>query len=317
MMKLPGKLTKWLKPRLRLWKMYLELGYIPWHKPRKEKKQKEHKGVYIGTREAIPFMNNDAKRTLSHLLLRPGYMMRDYIMRSQHERYLAPFTALLVFYSVFTLLVAIVKPGTTKDTVIDSLIRGFNDATVAANDSSTVVTGDLSINLRDSALSLSGERLSAIVKTIHKALVLTRLDLYPEAADTSWKQSLAAVEGDLRSKGIPLFLGNFLMIWLVLIIVLRKYRIGASGAAAASAYVLCQFCIFMFLALLFSFGRNTDLGLLLMGILLFIDYRQMLHIGNKKALGLTIKTGLWYLLFIIIFYALLGTAILLFAMSKA
>lgn len=316
-MKLPEKLSRWLKIRLRLCKMCSELGYIPWHKPRKEKKQKEHKGVYIGTREAIPFLNNDAKRTFSHLLLRPGYMMRDYIMRGQHERYLAPFTALLVFYSVFTLIVAIVKPGTTKDTIIDSLIKGFNDATITAIDSTAAVKGDLSINLSDSELSLNGDRLSAIVKTVNKALVLTRLDLYPEAADTNWKQSLAAVEGDLRSKGIPLFLGNFLMIWLVLIIVLRKYKISASGAAAASAFVLCQFCIFMFLALLLSFGRNTDLGLLLMGILLFVDYRQMLKIGNKQSLGLTIKTGLWYLLFLIIFYAIIGAAILLFAMSKA
>ena len=316
-MQLPEKLSRWLKIRLRLCKMCSELGYIPWHKPRKEKKLKEHKGVYIGTREVIPFLNNDAKRTFSHLLLRPGYMMRDYIMRGQHERYLAPFTALLVFYSVFTLIVAVVKPGTTKDTIIDSLIRGFNDATIIASDSTAVVNGDLSINLSDSELSLNGDRLSVIVKTVHKALVLTRLDLYPEAADTSWKQSLAAVEGDLRSKGIPLFLGNFLMIWLVLVIVLRKYKISASGAAAASAYVLCQFCIFMFLALLLSFGRNTDLGLLLMGILLFVDYRQMLKIGNKKALGLTVRTGLWYLLFIILFYAIIGTAILLFALSKA
>ena len=148
------------------------------------------------------------------------------------------------------------------------------------------------------------------------ALLLTRLDLYPESADTSWKHSLAALEGDLRRKGLPLFLGNFLMIWLVLIIILRKYKIRASGAAAASAYVLCQFCIFMFLALLLSLGQNTNLGLLLMGILLFIDYRQMLHVSNKKAMGLTIKTGLWYLLFVILFYAIIGTAVFLFAMSK-
>jgi hypothetical protein len=316
-MKLPEKLSRWLKPRLRLWKMYNELGYIPWHKHRAKKKKKEHKGVYIGTREAIPFLNNDAKRTFSHLLLRPGYMMRDYIMRGQHERYLAPFTALLVFYSVFTLIVAIVNPGTSKETMIDSLIQGFNDATTSVKDSVNVVNGNLSIKISDSELLFSSERLSAIGRNVNNALVLTRLDLYPEAADAPWKESLAAIEGDMRSKGIPLFLGNFLLIWLAMAIVLRKYKISASGAAAASAFILCQFCIFMFLALVLSFGKNSDLGLLLMGLLIFIDYRQLLQVGNKKALRLTIKTGLYYLLFLIIFYVLVWNAILLYALFQS
>ena len=321
-MKLAERISSWLKPRLRLWKMYLELGHIPWHKQRKKKQKKARKGVYIGTREAIPFMNDDAKRTFSHLLLRPGYMMRDYIMRGQHERYLAPFTALLVFYSVFTLIVAIVKPGTSKDTMIDSLIRGFNDATTYVNDSTYAVKGaaaadSVSITVNDSQLLFSSDRLTAIGKAVNNALILTRLDLYPEAADTQWKESLAAVESDLRSKGIPLFLGNFLLIWLSMAIVLRKYKISFSGAAAASAYVLCQFCIFMFLALILSFGKNTDLGLLLMGILIFIDYRQLLQVGNKKALRLTIKTGLYYLLFVILFYILIGGAIILYAVLQS
>lgn len=30
-----NKLYRWLKPRLRLWAMYNELGYIPWHNKRK------------------------------------------------------------------------------------------------------------------------------------------------------------------------------------------------------------------------------------------------------------------------------------------
>ena len=308
-MKLKDRLYKWLKTRLRLWKMYNELGYIPWHRQRKVKKEVQRKGVYIGTREAIPFMNNDAKRTLSHLLLRPGYMMRDYIMRGQHERYLAPFTALLVFYSVFTLIVAVVQPGTSKDSMVDSMIQGFRDAT--ASDAS-----DASLRVNDDTLTINGENLKSILNTVTDALLLTRLDLYPDVADTQWKASLAAIEGDLRSKGIPMFLGNFLLLWLAMAIVLRKYKISISGAAAASAYLLCQFCIFMFIALLLSLGHKSDLGLLLMGLLVFIDYRQMLSVGNRPALRLTIKTGLWYLLELILVYTLIGGGILLFALSK-
>ena len=123
-----------IKPRLRLWSIYNELGSIPWHS--EEKKQKKRKGVYIGTREAIPFMNDDAKRTLSHLLLRPGYMMRDYVLRGDHERYLSPLTALLVFYSLFTFVVAVVQPESYKDSFGDRYISRF-DQTAAQVDSTS------------------------------------------------------------------------------------------------------------------------------------------------------------------------------------
>ena len=296
------RIDSWLKPRLRLWAIYQELGYIPWRKPR-EPKKRHHEGVYIGTREAIPFMNDDAKRTLSHLLLRPGRMMRDYILRGQHERYLAPFTALLVFYSVFTLIVAVVQPGSSKASFWDSLVE-INDSDVVVD----MEAADYNVKFQ--------HVVHTFITTMKDAIVLTRLDLHPEMADTPWKASLAAIEGDLRSKGIPLFLGGFLVLWIAMAILLKKYHISVSGAAAASAYVLCQFCIFMFLALLLSIGNNSDLGVLLMGVLLMIDYHQMLGIGYKPALRLTIKTGLIYVLILVIFFLLLGGALVLLTISR-
>jgi hypothetical protein len=288
-----------LKPRLRLFSIYSELGYIPWKKParpRKErkKKQKKEEGVYMGAREAIiPFLNEDSKRTFSHLLLRPGFMMRDYILRGAHEHYLAPLTALLVFYSVFTLLLAIVKPG-SEATFGDELLRGFREVTVQTD----------SVENKKAALALN-----TILKTATDALILTRLDKYPEEADTPWKQSLAAFEGDLRSKGIPLFLDNFFFLWFAMAILLRKRGISLSGAAAASAYTLCQYCIFMFLALLLTWGSSTELSPLLMCILLFIDYQQLLGLGNKKAFWLTVKTGLLIAVLEVAFYLLVGLAL--------
>jgi hypothetical protein len=94
-------------------------------------------------------------------------------------------------------------------------------------------------------------------------------------------------------------------------LLLRKYQIRSSGAAAASAYVLCQFCVFMALALLLTLGKSSELGILILGVLLFIDYRQWLQIGNRKALWLTIKTGLVYYAAIGLFYTLLGTILIL------
>ena len=291
-MKIPDK----LKSRLRLFSIYSELGYIPWKKPAKPRKvrktkQEKEEGVYMGAREAIiPFLNEDSKRTFSHLLLRPGYMMRDYILRGAHEHYLAPLTALLVFYSVFTLLLAIVKPG-SETNFGDELLQGFREATVEVD----------SLNNRKAESILK-----SIVKTGTDALMITRLDKYPEEADTPWKQSLAAFEGELRSKGIHLFLDSFFFLWFGLAILLKKYRISLSGAAAASAYILCQYCIFMFLALLVTWGRSTDLSTLLMCILLFIDFQQLLGIGNKEAIKLTLKSFLLIVTLEVAFYLLLG-----------
>ena len=293
------KLSLRIKPRLRLFSIWSKVGENPWHRLRKAKtKQKD--SVYIGTREAIPFMNDDAKRTLSHLLLRPGYMMRDYILRGDHERYLAPFTALLVFYSVFTLIVAVVQPRMPQNSIAEDIIKEAADVNVQV----------------DSTHEHRKQALMATLGTIREAFALTRMDLHPEMVDTPWKASLAAVEGDLRSKGIPLFLGNFLMLWLSMAFLLRKRGVSVSGAAAASAYVLCQFCIFKFLALLLSFGNNSNLDTLVMGALLFIDYRQMLGLKNRPAFWLTVKTGLVYILIEVIFYMLLAGALVLFALSR-
>ena len=296
------RIPEWLRPRLRLWAIYNELGYIPWKKPKvkKERKRKDKGGVYMGAREAIPFMNDDAKRTFSHLFLRPGYMMRDYIFRGQHERYLSPITALLVFYSVFTLIVAVVQPKTER-----------NNIDVDVSDK---------VEVRIDADSTASQRTENLVKSFvvayRDATVLMNLDQYPEAVDAPWKASLAAVESDLRGKGIPLFLGSFMLLWISLSLLLRKRGVSVSGAAAAAAFILCQYCIFKFLALLLSFGEKAELGLLLMGILLFIDYRQMLGLDNRQALKLTVKTGIVYLLVAGLFYLLVGGGLLYYAYTQ-
>ena len=282
------KTPDWLKSRLRLLSIYEELGYIPWRKPakpKKEKKKKKDDGVYMGTREAIiPFLNDDGKRTFSHLLLRPGFMMRDYILRGAYEHYLAPFTALLVFYSVFTLLLAVVKPDTGRDGVGDRILSNVRDVSVQVDSTKT--------EQEKKVVNVAGNLMGAV----SNAILLTRLDKYPEEADTPWKKSLAAFEGELRSKGLYLFLDNFLFLWMAMAIVLRKKGIRVSGAAAASAYVLCQYCIFMFLALLLTWGNTADLSTLLMAVLLFIDYQQMLGLSNKAAFWLTVRTGITIIL---------------------
>ena len=308
-----SRLGKWLSPRLRLWAIYRELGYVPWRKPREAKQTKD--GLFKGTGETIiPFLNDDAKRTISHIFLRPGYLIRDYI-RGDHEHYLAPFTALLVFYSVFTLLMAVVQPGAVKKSFSDGLVESLEGGIQADLDINGL---QIQIDSTDNSDNRSGRIIQELMNTAAQSVILTHLDLYPERADTPWKESLAAVEGDLRSKGIPMFLGNFLLLWLAMVWLLRKkHGVSVSGAAAASGYVLCQFCVFMFLALLVTLGQSSELGVVVMGILLFIDYRQWLGIGNKDALKLTVKTGLIYLLISVLFYFLLSAVLLTIALIKA
>ena len=308
-----SKLSDWINPRLRLWAIYRELGYVPWRKPRRSERNRD--GIFKGTGEAmIPFLNDDAKRTFSHLFMRPGYMIRDYI-RGQHERYLAPFTALLVFYSVFTLLMAVVQPGAVKSSFTEELVKGLENQDLEMN----LAINEKTIQVDSTTKSDKSNRIvNSLTSTVVNSLILTHLDLYPDKADTPWKESLGAIEGDLRSKGIPLFLGNFLLLWIAMVWLLRKkHSISVSGAAAASAYVLCQFCVFMFLVLLLTFGKSSDLGILVMGILLFIDYRQWLGLDNKPALKLTIKTGLIYLLVTILFYFLLSLVLVAIALLRA
>ena len=311
------KLSKWIRPRLRLWAIYSKLGYVPWREPRALKESKG--GMFKGSGQAIiPFLNDDAKRTFSHILLRPGYMIRDYI-GGQHERYLAPFTALLVFYSVFTLLVAVVSPQSAKESFGKGLVE-----VLKGGDIEEELTADIEVNGKpfqiDSIENSSRvkEMAWSIVNTLAQSVAITHLDQFPELADTPWKESLAAVEGELRSKGIPLFLQNFFLLWIAMVWLLRKkYGVSVSGAAAASAYVLCQFCIFMFLAVIFSLGEKTELGALVMGILLFIDYRQWLGISWRKSFGLTFKTGLIYALLCTAFYLLVAAVIVSIGLLRA
>ena len=79
-----------LKVRIRAFKIWQKFGFLPWKKAG-EKGKNGRGDFYKGAFDSIPFLNDDAKRTFAHLLLRPGYMIRDYI-HGDHERYLAPLT---------------------------------------------------------------------------------------------------------------------------------------------------------------------------------------------------------------------------------
>lgn len=257
------------KVRQRAFVIWQKLGYNPWARP-KESARSRKGDFYKGAFDSIPFLNDDAKRTFQHLLLRPGYMIRDYI-HGQHERYLAPFTALIIFYAFFALVSSVLSP-------VQQQKEDFSDISVTAD-----MDGG------------RGEEIAAnMAKIVGQGYIYLHLDQHSEVVDTRAETALAALEGTLRSQGIPLFLGEFFFLWFAMAIALRRLKLGLSACAAASAYVLCQFSFFMLFAVLVTLGKSTSIGVMLMMALLAIDYRQWLGLPWKKAIGRTVVTGVWY-----------------------
>ncbi|MBP5322414.1 MAG: DUF3667 domain-containing protein [Bacteroidaceae bacterium] len=290
---------KKLSVRYRAFRIWQKLGFMPWSKP----KAKSQKGdFYKGAFDSIPFLNNDAKRTFVHLLLRPGYMMRDYI-KGQHERYLAPLTSLIIFYAFFALISSIVNPDYSS-------FHPANKSTAEITERPVKVESGSLDELNDS-LDMTYKYQIAInnIQRVTDAFSLLSLDKHPEKIDSPVKASLATLENALRSQGIYLFLGQFLLLWVAMCFALKKKGMSASACAATAAYVLCQFCFFMFFSLFLATKEKGEIGVGLMAILLTIDYNQMFGIGWKKGFWLTVKTGLFYLLsFLLLISLLLGIA---------
>lgn len=288
--------------RWRAFTIWQRLGYYPWKKPRETRPvpaKKRSKDFYKGAFNTIPFLNEDAKRTFTHLLLRPGYMIRDYI-RGDHERYLAPLTALIIFYAFFALVSAVLKPIQQRDM--------FSD-----------ITEELPLKTERDTTGHDRAQLVFwnIVETVKKGYVFLNLDKYPEEVDTQGESALAAMEATLRSQGIPLFLSEFFFLWLAMCLVLHRLKISRSACAAASAYVLCQFSFFMLFAVLITWGRETTISIFLMLALLVVDYRQWLGLSWKSSFGKAVKTGLWYFIFYGLLLLLISAVVIVIAFFKS
>lgn len=268
-------------------------------------KAKNIKQFSRGAFDSIPFLNDDAKRTFLHLLVRPGYMIRDYI--SGHtSRYMAPLTSLIIFYAFFALISSVVAPNSVND----SVRKRYENLTAGM---------DLQLNMTVGAdsTSLNTDKATKVLSSLQYKIAtgygLLHLDSLPELADTPAKASLAAFETALRSQGIPLFIMNLLLLTLTFRAVLRKkYRYGFSASASFAAYLLCQFCFFMLFTMLFTWGEKNSIGQFLMGVLMAWDFHQMLGLKWKKSIRLVIKSALVYYSYVLALSILAVTAISLF-----
>lgn len=284
------KIKDAIRVRLRAFRIWQKLGFLPWTKPKKTAvKESSGKGkgdFYRGSFDSIPFLNDDAKRTFTHLLLRPGYMIRDYIS-GQHERYMAPFTSLIIFFAFFALVSSIVHPEYPRKSV-----PARDKVEIQAGDSTAVDSAAVDSTSLDPRYEKIARGILRLVEYKH----ILSLDRHPEDVDTPWEASLAALESSLRSRGVYLFLGDFLFLCLAMAMALRRRGLGFSAAAATSAYVLCQFSFFMLFNLLLTWGKSSKIGFFLMAVLLIIDYRQLFGETWKGSFRLAVRTGFVYLL---------------------
>lgn len=261
-----------IKVRLRAFAIWQKLGSYPWRKTDGDN-GKKGSDFYKGAFDSIPFLNKDAKRTFQHLLLRPGYLIRDYI-RGDHENYLAPFTALIVFYAFFALLSSVLQP--VQEKMDHHLPINFSE------------------EMAEASSNHRGHAVKEFLDILNTGYVYLHLDQFPEYVDTQHESSLAALESTLRSQGIPLFLGKFFLLWLAMYLSLRRFKLKPSACAAASAYILCQFSFFMIFAVLLSWGKSTTVSLAIIFLLLVWDYRQWLELSWRKSIRRTLVTGIWY-----------------------
>ena len=303
-----------IKALARFFHIWQIMGFNPWKKPGTEKGKKRSRDFYKGAFDSIPFLNDDAKRTFTHLLLRPGYMIRDYI-KGDHERYLAPLTALIVFYAFFALVSSVMLPverDKAKHPSSFNVTMREDEDKVSYNNPFNV-TLELEEDEEEVVDSLSGTPIAInTLEILRKGYIYLHLDQCPEEVDTKPEAASAALEGSLRSQGIPLFLGKFFLLWLAMSMALRRFRPGMSACAAATAYILCQFSFFMLFVLLLTWGKSTSIGVMLMLFLLMIDYKQWLGTSYRKALRLGLFTGIYYgLLYAAVLILVTGSVVLL------
>lgn len=256
------------------------------------------KGFFSQSFDSVPFLNDDAKNTFLHLLLRPGYMMRDYL-HGQSSRYLAPMTSLIIFYAFLVLMMSVISPS--FDIAQDSDRSPISVDYKKSDSMGNVIEDD-----EESTLIM---RTLMNLESIH---VLLTLDKNPDAVDTKAKASLAAFESALRSQGITEFLGQLLFLtFSIWVVFARGYGLSFSASATIASYFLCQKCFLKMLVLLITLGKSSSLGLLIWLVVMSIDLKQLFQLGWGKSLLKSVWVSLISgLLYIIMYSAFFGIALL-------
>ncbi len=224
------------------------------------------KGIVGST---LPVFNGETLRMILQLLLRPGYMMREYL-RGKRDGIMPPLTTLIIFFAFLMVLNSMVgKEDVNYAAVIHAAQERFETDSIIADAQLARWTN----NFLDGLVVYYQFR---------------NMDQFPELIDTHSERLLAGIEGWLRGQGILSFFKWMILLTLGICTVgHRRYRLSFSASATIGAYMLCQLCIYNFVFTIFSLGGMTT-PLWIIFLLLWMNIYQLLGVDARHSLGYTI-----------------------------
>ncbi len=225
--------------------------------------------------------------TLLHLIFRPGYMIREFL-RGKNNHIHNPMTALIVFFAMQVVLsTMIVTDGfRVEKNVYQTVLEKMNESEYHPEDN------------WEEQFALQ------IVQELYQIYRITHLDQFPEDVHTHPLQFLAGLEGWLRGQGVFTFVWQILLVTCSLWLVGRShYHLTLSASACIAAYMLCQYCCYNTLLMLFTLGRYTTIPSWLILLFLYENIYQLLGIGHRGTLR--------YVFFLVLVMLLLLTVLVL------
>lgn len=259
------------------------------------------KQFFRGTiHSAMPFFSGETLRTIQHLVFRPGYMIREFL-RGKDNRILNPMTALIVFFALQVVLSSMVVTNGFK--VEESVYQTVLEKMQASEFRSEHDWND------QFALQ--------IMQELFQIYRITHLDQFPDYVQTHSQQFLAGLEGWLRGQGVFTFIWQMLLLMCSLWIVgHRRYRLTFSASACIAAYMLCQYCFYNTVLMLFSLGQYMTIPFWLVVLFLYENIYQLLGVGHRGTLRYVSLLLLMMLLLFTVFVLLFALAISYYAYGQ-
>lgn len=256
------------------------------------------KAFFRGTIDsALPFFSGETMNTLLQMVFRPGYMIREFL-RGKDNHILNPMTALIVFFALQVVLSSMV------------VTNGFR---VEENVYQTVLEKMQTSEFR-SEYDWDDQFALQIVQELFQIYRITHLDQFPDYVQTHSQQFLAGLEGWLRGQGVFTFIWQMLLLMCSLWIVgHRRYRLTFSASACIAAYMLCQYCFYNTVLMLFSLGQYMTIPFWLVVLFLYENIYQLLGIGHRGTLRYVSLLLLMMLLLFTMFVLLFALAISYYA----
>lgn len=256
------------------------------------------KAFFRGTIDsALPFFSGETMNTLLQMVFRPGYMIREFL-RGKDNHILNPMTALIVFFALQVVLSSMVVTNGFKveESVYQTVLEKMQTSEFRAEH------------------DLNDQFALQIVQELFQIYRITHLDQFPDYVQTHSQQFLAGLEGWLRGQGVFTFIWQMLLLMCSLWIVgHRRYRLTFSASACIAAYMLCQYCFYNTVLMLFSLGQYMTIPFWLVVLFLYENIYQLLGIGHRGTLRYVSLLLLMMLLLFVVFVLLFAIVISYYA----